>query len=45
MVLQVVEQVEELIIVGSVAGLAGELVHVWGPARGADSGDVEWVDL
>lgn len=45
MILEVVEQVEELVVVGAVAGLAGELVHVGGPARGADGGYIEGVDL
>lgn len=45
MVLQVVEQVQELVVVGPVAGLAGELVHVGRPARGADGGDLERVNL
>lgn len=31
-VLHVVEEVEQLVVVGAVTGLAGELVHVRGPA-------------
>ena len=44
MVLQVVQQVQQLAVVGSVTWLAGELVHVGGPAGLADGGDVERVD-
>lgn len=43
-VLQVVEEVHELVVVGPVARLAGQLVHVGGPARGLDGGDGHGVD-
>ena len=43
-VLHVVEEVEKLVVVGSVARLAGELVHVGRPARSFDGGNGEWVD-
>lgn len=45
MVLHIVEQVEELIVVGSVARLAGELVHIRGPARSLYRRDVHGIDL
>lgn len=44
-VLHVVQQVQELVVVGPVAGLARELVHVGRPARRADRRDRERVDL
>ena len=44
-VLHVVEQVEELVVVGAVAGLAREFVHVRGPARGFDGGNAHGVDF
>ena len=45
MVLEVVEEMEEVIVVGAVAGLSCQFVHVRGPARGTDGGDVEGIDL
>ena len=43
-VLHVREQVQELVVVGPVAGLARQLVHVWGPPGGLDGGDGQGVD-
>ena len=43
-VLHVVEEVQEGVVVGSVAGRAGEFVHDGGPARVFDGGDGEGVD-
>lgn len=45
MVLEVIEQVEELVVVGSVAWLASKLVHIRRPSGGPDGGDIEGVDL
>lgn len=45
MVLHVIEQVEELIVVRSVARLAGELIHVRRPARSLDRRDSHGIDL
>ena len=42
--MHVVEEVEERVVVGAVARLAGDFVHGAGPAGGFDGGDVEWVD-
>lgn len=44
MVLHVVEQVEQLVVVGTVAGLACQFVHVGRPARLADGFDGQRVD-
>lgn len=44
-VLQIVEQVHELVVIGAVARLAGEFVHVWGPTGGLDGGDGHGVDF
>ncbi len=45
MVLHVIEQVEKLIVIRSVARLAGELIHVRRPARSLDGGDGHGLDL
>lgn len=45
MVLEVIEQVEELVVVGSVTWLASKLVHIRRPSRCPDGGDIEGVDL
>lgn len=42
-VLHVVEEVEQLVVVGAVAGLSGELVHVRGPAGEFYRGDGHWI--
>lgn len=34
-----------MVVVGSVARLAGQFVHVWGPAGSLDGRDAHWVDL
>lgn len=44
-VLQVVEEVHELVVIGPVARLAGQLVHVGGPAGGFDGGDGHRIDF
>ena len=45
MVLHVVEEVQDLVVVGPMAGLTREFVHVRGPAGGFDGGDGHWVDF
>lgn len=44
-VLEVIEQVEKLVVVGPVAWLASKFVHIGGPSGGPDSGDVEGINL
>lgn len=44
MVLHVVQQVQKLVVVGTVAGLAGEFVHFGRPAGGLDPRDAHGVD-
>ena len=36
MVLHIVEQVQELVVVGSMARLPGQLIHIWGPPGSFD---------
>lgn len=44
MVLHIIQQVQQLVVVGPVARLARQLVHVRRPAGGLDGGDAHWVD-
>ena len=44
-VLHVVEQADELVVIGTMPGLARQLIHVWGPAGGFDGRDGHRVDL
>lgn len=45
MVLEVIEQVKELVVVGPVTWLASKLVHIRRPPRCPDGGDIERVDF
>jgi hypothetical protein len=45
MILEIIEQVKELVVVGSVTWLASKLVHIRRPSRCPDGGDIEGVDL